>query len=100
MAAAVGTPVVALFGPTDPQVWGPRGTRVDAYTGSFMFSLFPGRDEWMFTQEVPEVNYGGEGVPVGKKNDLFLMSTENYDTGEEVPLLWSNAVLAAPMIPA
>lgn len=28
MAAAVGTPVVALFGPTDPQVWGPRGKRV------------------------------------------------------------------------
>ena len=25
LAAAVGTPVVALFGPTDPQVWGPRG---------------------------------------------------------------------------
>lgn len=25
MAAAVGTPVVALFGPTDPKVWGPRG---------------------------------------------------------------------------
>jgi ADP-heptose:LPS heptosyltransferase len=28
MAAAVGTPVVALFGPTDPQVWGPRGKHV------------------------------------------------------------------------
>ncbi len=25
LAAAVGTPVVALFGPTDPAVWGPRG---------------------------------------------------------------------------
>jgi len=25
MAAAVGCPVVALFGPTDPAVWGPRG---------------------------------------------------------------------------
>ena len=25
IAAAVGTPTVALFGPTDPQVWGPRG---------------------------------------------------------------------------
>jgi ADP-heptose:LPS heptosyltransferase len=30
MAAAVGTPVVALFGPTDPRVWGPRGKRVHA----------------------------------------------------------------------
>jgi ADP-heptose:LPS heptosyltransferase len=28
MAAAVGTPVIALFGPTDPRVWGPRGTGV------------------------------------------------------------------------
>jgi len=25
MAAALGTPVVALFGPSDPEVWGPRG---------------------------------------------------------------------------
>jgi ADP-heptose:LPS heptosyltransferase len=34
MAAAVGTPVVALFGPTDPQVWGPRGKRVhNVYRG-------------------------------------------------------------------
>jgi len=29
LAAAVGTPVVALFGPTDPAVWGPRGERVE-----------------------------------------------------------------------
>jgi heptosyltransferase III len=28
LAAAVGTPVVALFGPTDPRVWAPRGGRV------------------------------------------------------------------------
>jgi heptosyltransferase III len=28
LAAAVGTPVVAVFGPTDPGVWGPRGERV------------------------------------------------------------------------
>ncbi len=28
LAAAVGTPVVAVFGPTDPAVWGPRGDRV------------------------------------------------------------------------
>jgi len=28
MAAAVGTPVIAFFGPTDPRVWGPRGKRV------------------------------------------------------------------------
>jgi ADP-heptose:LPS heptosyltransferase len=29
LAAAVGTPVVALFGPTDPVVWAPRGARVE-----------------------------------------------------------------------
>lgn len=28
LAAAVGVPVVALFGPTDPAVWGPRGAQV------------------------------------------------------------------------
>lgn len=28
IAAAVGIPVVALFGPSDPDRWGPRGTRV------------------------------------------------------------------------
>ena len=28
LAAAAGTPVIALFGPTDPAVWGPRGKRV------------------------------------------------------------------------
>ncbi|HLI28306.1 MAG TPA: glycosyltransferase family 9 protein [Chloroflexota bacterium] len=28
LAAAVGTPVVALFGPTDPALWAPRGPRV------------------------------------------------------------------------
>jgi ADP-heptose:LPS heptosyltransferase len=28
LAAYLGTPVVALFGPTDPRIWGPRGRRV------------------------------------------------------------------------
>ena len=28
LAAAVGTPVVALFGPADPAIWAPRGPRV------------------------------------------------------------------------
>src|SRR5688572_31651275 len=29
MAAAMGTPVVALFGPSDPAIWGPRGERAE-----------------------------------------------------------------------
>ncbi len=28
LAAACGTPTIALFGPTDPQIWAPRGPRV------------------------------------------------------------------------
>ncbi len=28
LAAAVGTPVVAIFGPTDPEIWAPRGAPV------------------------------------------------------------------------
>jgi len=28
LAAAVATPVLALFGPTDPSVWAPRGPNV------------------------------------------------------------------------
>jgi ADP-heptose:LPS heptosyltransferase len=33
LAAAVGTPVVALFGPTDPRVWGTRGKHVSILHG-------------------------------------------------------------------
>ena len=29
LAGAVGTPVVAFFGPTDPAIWAPRGQRVE-----------------------------------------------------------------------
>jgi len=34
LAAAVGTPSVALFGPTDPRVWAPRGPCVTVIRGS------------------------------------------------------------------
>jgi len=34
LAAAVGVPVVAIFGPTDPAVWAPRGDRIRVVSGS------------------------------------------------------------------
>ena len=33
LAAAVGTPVVAIFGPTDPAVWAPRGKDISLVAG-------------------------------------------------------------------
>jgi len=34
LAAAVGVPVVAIFGPSDPSVWAPRGDRVSIVAGA------------------------------------------------------------------
>ncbi|MBL8233147.1 MAG: hypothetical protein JNL98_31905 [Bryobacterales bacterium] len=34
LAAAVGVPVVALFGPTNPEIWAPRGPKVRVVRGS------------------------------------------------------------------
>jgi heptosyltransferase-3 len=34
LAAATGVPVVAIFGPTDPAVWAPRGERVRVVSGN------------------------------------------------------------------
>jgi heptosyltransferase III len=33
LAVAVGTPVVAIFGPSDPAMWAPRGARVSVVSG-------------------------------------------------------------------
>lgn len=35
MAASVGAPVVGLFGPSDPRVWGPRGAQVEVLYKGF-----------------------------------------------------------------
>lgn len=39
LAAAAGATVVALFGPTDPAIWGPRGGRVRILKGSTMDAI-------------------------------------------------------------
>jgi hypothetical protein len=46
LAAAVGCPTVALFGPTDPAVWGPVGSRVRVVVGR------PGGGPWAGTDQV------------------------------------------------
>jgi ADP-heptose:LPS heptosyltransferase len=35
LAAATGAPVVAVFGPTNPVVWGPRGPEISVYEDSW-----------------------------------------------------------------
>ena len=46
LAAAVGTPVIALFGPTDPAVWGPRGKDVRILWGTEVFEGDPCSMYW------------------------------------------------------
>lgn len=41
LAAAVGTPVVAVFGPTDPVIWGPLGERVRIITSTSSSDPWP-----------------------------------------------------------
>ncbi len=43
LAAAVGTPVVVLFGPTDPAVWAPRGPHVRVLRSAPIESIQPGQ---------------------------------------------------------
>jgi len=63
LAAAVGVALVALFGPTEPRVWAPRGERVRvlrAPAGS-MDALTPGR-VLAAARELAAVPPGGENA--------------------------------------
>ena len=46
LAAATGTPVIGLFGPTDPAVWGPRGKNVRIVWGGGEFEHDVGGLTW------------------------------------------------------
>ena len=67
MAAAVGCPVVALFGPTDPAVWGPKGKQtVVLYKGldcrdCFYPGCFRGESSCMKQISVDEVYEAARG---------------------------------------
>lgn len=43
LAAAVGVPVIAIFGPTDPEIWGPRGQSVHVIIKNWDEAAF---DDW------------------------------------------------------
>ena len=46
LAASLGTPAIALFGPTDPAVWGPRGKQVRLFWGTSEIGTDVGRLTW------------------------------------------------------
>jgi len=68
MAAAVGCPVIALFGPSDPAVWGPRGTLTTViYKGidcaeCFYPGCFRGEESCMKLITVAEVLKAAEAI--------------------------------------
>jgi heptosyltransferase III len=78
MAAAVGCPVLGLFGPTDPQVWGPRGTNVSViYKGldcreCFYPGCFRGEESCMRQISVEEVCQAASTL-LQKRSSLSLV---------------------------
>ncbi len=61
LAAALGTPVIALFGPTDPAVWGPRGKRVSILWGAESIEGDVGETTWtdtFFARRLADANLG------------------------------------------
>ena len=70
IAAAVGCPVLGLFGPTDPAVWGPRGSNVKVlYKGldcdaCFHPGCFRGEESCMRQISVEEVCQAAQAMLV------------------------------------
>lgn len=75
MAAAVGTPVVALFGPSNPAEWGPRGKRVEVlYKGldcrrCFHPTCMRGEESCMKLISVDEVFAASETLLGGREHE-------------------------------
>jgi predicted lipopolysaccharide heptosyltransferase III len=64
IAAAMGTPVVGLFGPADPRIWGPAGQgHATLYKGVDCRSCFPGGC-WRGEQNCMRLIEFGEVIPV------------------------------------
>jgi hypothetical protein len=63
----MGAPVVAIFGPTDPSVWGPRGAQVEIF-----------RDAWD-----PEEIMASHSTPSGLQSvsQLISLTEARLDTG-------------------
>ncbi|MBI4552192.1 MAG: glycosyltransferase family 9 protein [Candidatus Latescibacteria bacterium] len=53
LAAAAGVPTIALFGPTDPAVWGPRGQQVTILWGEDTFHGDVGEMDWPSAVQFP-----------------------------------------------
>jgi heptosyltransferase III len=47
LAAAVGTPVAAIFGPSDPRIWAPRGRRVETLESPDVDEVFAAIRQFM-----------------------------------------------------
>ncbi len=77
MSAALGIPVVALFGPSDPLVWGPRGRKIEVlYKGLDCRDCFHptcrrGEESCMKQITVDEVFAAAERSLVGKSENAL-----------------------------
>ena len=58
IASAVGTPVVALFGPSNPREWGPRGGPVEVLYKETRLPQLLSSDLYERRGELHEVNCG------------------------------------------